>query len=65
MGHAGAVVSGSSGSADAKLAALEAAGVRLSPGPHAMGKTMYELLHHAHPHKARRAEAEQVATEAA
>jgi succinyl-CoA synthetase alpha subunit len=65
MGHAGAVVSGSSGSADAKLGALEAAGVRIAPGPHAMGKTMYDLLHHAHPHKARRTEGQHAATEAA
>jgi succinyl-CoA synthetase alpha subunit len=65
MGHAGAVVSGSSGSADAKLAALVAAGVTVAPGPNLMGKTMYELLHHGRGRHAHRADAEQVAAEAA
>jgi succinyl-CoA synthetase alpha subunit len=57
MGHAGAVVSGSSGSAEAKLAALEAAGVTLARGPHEMGRTMYDVLHRGHAHRTRRLEA--------
>ena len=54
MGHAGAVVSGSSGSAEAKLSALEAAGVTIAAGPSQMGRTMYEVLHHGRSPAARR-----------
>jgi len=64
MGHAGAVVSGASGSADAKLAALEAAGVAISPGPHLMGKTMFDLLHHGRGHRSRHTETKRAVTEA-
>jgi succinyl-CoA synthetase alpha subunit len=64
MGHAGAVVSGSSGSADAKLKALEEAGVAICAGPHLLGKTMYEVLHHGHPHRSRRTEATRAVVEA-
>jgi len=65
MGHAGAVVSGSSGSAAAKIAALEAAGVRICAGPHEMGKTMFDVLHRGHGHRTVRLESQRTAAEVA
>lgn len=44
MGHAGAIVSGSSGTAAAKAAALEAAGVRVGKTPSATAGLMREIL---------------------
>jgi succinyl-CoA synthetase alpha subunit len=44
MGHAGAIVSGSSGTAQAKKEALEAAGVRVGKTPSATAQLMREIL---------------------
>jgi len=44
MGHAGAIISGGQGTAAAKFAALEDAGVHIVHSPGAMGKRMKELL---------------------
>ena len=44
MGHAGAIISGSSGSAADKIAALENAGVRVCPSPAEMGETLKEAI---------------------
>ena len=44
MGHAGAIVSGSSGTAQAKKEALEAAGVRVGRTPSETARLMRELL---------------------
>jgi succinyl-CoA synthetase alpha subunit len=46
MGHAGAIVSGSSGTAAAKQEALEAAGVKVGKTPSATAALMRELLAH-------------------
>jgi succinyl-CoA synthetase alpha subunit len=44
MGHAGAVISGSSGTADAKIAALRDAGVVVCESPAGIGEAMQHLL---------------------
>jgi len=40
MGHAGAIISGGKGTAADKIAAMEGAGIRVSPTPAALGETM-------------------------
>ena len=44
MGHAGAIISGSSGSAKDKIMALERSGIKVSPSPAEIGEAVKEVL---------------------
>ncbi len=44
MGHAGAIISGGAGTAEAKIAAMEAAGCQVAPNPSEMASTLMRMM---------------------
>jgi succinyl-CoA synthetase alpha subunit len=44
MGHAGAIISGGSGTASSKMEAMRSAGITVADSPAALGSTMAQRL---------------------